>query len=53
MEIVNVNNSGEITIVIYARELTEWINWKIAQQYDIGFNEGWGMAEEEHANAKS
>lgn len=52
MKLSETNSNNEFIVIMSLNELNDFITWKNASQYDIGFNEGWAMAEEEIHNAK-
>lgn len=52
MKLSEINNDNEFIVIMTLNELNDFIAWKNASEYDHGFNDGWGMAEEENANAK-
>lgn len=50
---INGTNGGSILYIeLSIEEFNNYTAWEIAHQYDIGFNEGWEMAEKENANAE-
>lgn len=45
MKIYGTNGGSILYVEISIEELNKFMDWKIAQEYDIGFNEGFEMAD--------
>lgn len=52
MKINGTNGGSVLYIELSLEEYNNYTAWELAHQYDVGFNEGWEMAEKEYDNAK-
>lgn len=52
MKIKSTNGGSILYIELTIEEFNNYAAWENAHQYDIGFNEGWEMAEKENADAE-
>lgn len=52
MKIYGTNGGSILYVEMSIEEFNNYASWENAHQYDVGFNEGWEMAEKEYDNAK-